>query len=354
MQKNQVRLKDIAEASNVALTTVSAALSGTGRVSEKMRAKILEIARKMNYEPNAAARLLKQKKTDDIGFVVSDDYDTIAGSGFLLPMLVKFVCLCGEKNIRCQVEFFNPKQNPGKLPALMTNGLAGGILHCGYVCPAVRDFMKKNPSYPLVSIEEKSLYSVCSNTEKGAYDAIRNLAAMGHRRFGALLGPDRFHIHAAALHGFRRAVEDFDLDPGKNEEWISRFDVQPDCDALKFGIRFGEELFSKKIRPSVLLVGDVRFARGIIYAALRKGFSVPEDLSIMMLYGSQTELEQTYPALSSVSRDLNGIFVHAFRLLRVLMDGKTPSEREIYVPPELSMMDSTCKYSEKTKKKEKK
>ena len=66
MQKNQVRLKDIAEASNVALTTVSAALSGTGRVSEKMRAKILKIAREMNYEPNAAARLLKQKKTDRV------------------------------------------------------------------------------------------------------------------------------------------------------------------------------------------------------------------------------------------------------------------------------------------------
>ena len=349
MQKNQVRLKDIAEASNVALTTVSAALSGTGRVSEKMRARILKIAREMNYEPNAAARLLKQKKTDDIGFVVNDDYDTIAGSGFLLPMLVNFVYLCGEEKIRCQVEFFNSKKNPGKLPSLMTNGLAGGILHCGYVCPAVKEFMEKNPTYPLVSIEEESLYSVCSNTEEGAYDAVRELAAMGHRRFGALLGPDRFHIHAAALRGFRRAVQDFDLDPGKNEEWISRFDVQPDRDALSFGIRFGEELFTKKKRPSALLIGDVRFARGIIYAALRKGLSVPEDLSIMMLYGSQTELEQTYPALSSVERNINDLFFHAYRILRVLMDGRIPTEKHVSVQPGLTIRNSTSIYQNKEK-----
>ena len=353
MRNNQVRLKDIAEASGVAVATVSAALNGTGRIGNELKEKIRLIAQNMNYKPNDAARLLKQKKTNDIGFIVSDDYDTIAGSGFLLPMLVKFVRLCSEEKIRCQVEFFNPKQHPGKLPSLMTNGLAGGILHCGYVCPAVRDFMEKNPAYPLVSIEEESLYSVCSNTEEGAYDAIRSLAALGHRGFGALLGPSRFHAHAAALTGFRRAVSDFGLDCGKNETWISRFDMQPDREALENGIRFGEELFAKRKRPSAVLVGDVRFARGIIHAALRKGLSVPEDLSIMTLYGSQAELEQTYPALSSVRRDLDGIFFHAYRILRVLMDGRIPSERRIYIQPKLSLLNSTCRYQNNNKNKEK-
>ena len=55
MRNTQVTLKDIAEASGVALTTVSAALNGTGRVSETLRERIEKIAHRMNYEPNIAA-----------------------------------------------------------------------------------------------------------------------------------------------------------------------------------------------------------------------------------------------------------------------------------------------------------
>ena len=73
MRNTQVTLKDIAEASGVALTTVSAALNGTGRVSETLRERIEKIAHRMNYEPNIAAKLLKQKKCRDIGLVISDE-----------------------------------------------------------------------------------------------------------------------------------------------------------------------------------------------------------------------------------------------------------------------------------------
>ena len=46
-----IKLKDIAEEAGVALSTVSATLNGTGRVSKERRAEITALADKMGYRP---------------------------------------------------------------------------------------------------------------------------------------------------------------------------------------------------------------------------------------------------------------------------------------------------------------
>jgi hypothetical protein len=45
----------------------------------------------MNDEPNIAGRLLKQKNCTDIGLIVSDIPESIAGSGYHQPMLASFI-----------------------------------------------------------------------------------------------------------------------------------------------------------------------------------------------------------------------------------------------------------------------
>ena len=96
MKKKSVKLKDIAIQAEVSVATVSAALNGTGRIGDELRSRIMEVARQMNYEPNLAARLLKQKHCNDIGLVISDPPRRIAGSGFFQPMIYHFIQLCDE------------------------------------------------------------------------------------------------------------------------------------------------------------------------------------------------------------------------------------------------------------------
>ena len=54
-RERAVKLKDIADAAGVAVATVSAALNGTGTVSNRMRERVRKVAAEMNYEPNMAA-----------------------------------------------------------------------------------------------------------------------------------------------------------------------------------------------------------------------------------------------------------------------------------------------------------
>ena len=53
----RVTLKDIAEATNTTIPTVSAALNGTGRISDARREEIARIARDLNYQPHIGVHL---------------------------------------------------------------------------------------------------------------------------------------------------------------------------------------------------------------------------------------------------------------------------------------------------------
>jgi len=62
-------LKQIAETVNVSPMTVSNALRGKGRISDKVRNRILQTARELNYQPNLAARALRTNKSLTIGLL---------------------------------------------------------------------------------------------------------------------------------------------------------------------------------------------------------------------------------------------------------------------------------------------
>lgn len=70
----RVTVKDIAQLAGVSLGTVHCALAGKSGVGEKTRKRILEIARKNQYRPNAVAASLKRKAVNIVaGFPQATD-----------------------------------------------------------------------------------------------------------------------------------------------------------------------------------------------------------------------------------------------------------------------------------------
>lgn len=65
-------IKDIAKKAGVSISTVSYALNGSDKVSEKTRNRITKIANELNYTPNLAGKTLKRQKTNIIGVYVHD------------------------------------------------------------------------------------------------------------------------------------------------------------------------------------------------------------------------------------------------------------------------------------------
>ncbi len=344
MKKKSVKLKDIAIQAEVSVATVSAALNGTGRIGDELRSRIMEVARQMNYEPNLAARLLKQKHCNDIGLVISDPPRRIAGSGFFQPMIYHFIQLCDEQGIRCQIEYHDPDVKDGQVPALMTGGFTGGVLYGGAVGTATRRWIKENPSFPIVTFEDRDFeYTIHSRYDLAAYRMVQHLAALGHRHVALLAGLPRYELQQGMREGFTRAVADFRLDVACWDREYA-FRLENDADTMREGVEYCEKLFARTVRPTALVISDARLAKAALYTALKHGIDVPRDLSIFTC-GNEYETEQVYPALSSIRWNAHEAIYKAYHLLRSLMEGRIPAEKVIEVEPVLTLRDSTARCS---------
>jgi LacI family transcriptional regulator len=72
VQNRIVRIKDIAEKAGVSPGTVDRVLHNRGRVSQEARAKVLSIAKELNYEPNLSARALGSNRIYRLAALIPD------------------------------------------------------------------------------------------------------------------------------------------------------------------------------------------------------------------------------------------------------------------------------------------
>ncbi len=339
----KVKLKDIALRSGVAVTTVSAALSGTGRVSDSLREKIIKVSREMNYEPNLAAKFLKQKNRTDIGLIVSDLPDRMIGSGFFQPMMVDFIQQCEQEGLKGQIEYHNIEKEDD-VPKLITDGFVGGILHGGYITRGIRRWLERHQDFPFVSLEEPSEYCLISRFDAVTYRAVQHLAALGHKRVGLIVGPQEYDMHRQFTEGFTRAVNDFDLDNNRGN-WIINMTMNNDLETTPGGYKLGQSLMSAAKRPTALIVASPAVSRSIIYAALKAGLDIPKDLSIITAT-SKSEAEQTYPMLSSITWNHHEAVSKGLHMLRNLIGGRTLLEKVNYIEPHFIVRETIDKNNE--------
>ena len=101
---SRVKLRDIADYTGTAISTVSAALNGTGRVSPDKAKQIRAAAEKLGFKPNLAAQLLKNHEVDIFGLIISDRLTRLTGHGVYSELQEKFLNECRAGKIRTQFE----------------------------------------------------------------------------------------------------------------------------------------------------------------------------------------------------------------------------------------------------------
>lgn len=74
MQSNygSITLKKIAKEAGVSTGTVDRALNNRGRINEQTKLKVLTVAKRLGYKPNAVARMLSKNKSYTIGVVIPE------------------------------------------------------------------------------------------------------------------------------------------------------------------------------------------------------------------------------------------------------------------------------------------
>ena len=92
-------IKDIAKLAGVSVTTVSRALNGYSDVNTKTKQHIEEIAKEIEYSPNALARSLVMNKTKTIGLLVSGLSREGAKDNIVFDVLTGINEFCGARRV---------------------------------------------------------------------------------------------------------------------------------------------------------------------------------------------------------------------------------------------------------------
>jgi LacI family transcriptional regulator len=273
----RVTLSDIAEKSNVSLTTVSLVLrnkSGVG-IPVETRQRVLETARGLGYRMKVPVEI--RQGVNQIGVVLKAHGDD-------LPLTNPFIHTSGgyrsslpERMNLLSATLPVAPTPPTDLPRFVEEEHVDGLLLVGAFVDQTLDHLLGEKSIPVVLVDaysESNAYdAVVTENYQGAFQAVSYLIEHGHRHI-AIVGSQ--HRAYPSIRERRRAYEDALQDHGITETYYA------DCHLIK------EEAYTAVTRllqdnpqlTAVFCVND-DIAMATIRAAHGLGKRLPQDLSII-------------------------------------------------------------------------
>jgi LacI family transcriptional regulator len=275
----RVTLSDIAEKSNVSLTTVSLVLrnkSGIGIPAETRR-RVLEIARDLGYRMKLPAEI--RQGVNQIGAVLKARGDDLPLTNpFYSHILagIEAACRQNRMNLLSATLPVDADNCPTDLPRFVEEEHVDGLLLVGAFVDQTLDHLLGEKSIPIVLVDaysESNAYdAVVTENYQGAYEAVSYLIEHGHRHIAIVGSQQRAY---PSIRERRRAYVDALQDHGITETYYA------DCHLLK------EEAYLAVTRvlqdnpqlTAVFCVND-DIATATIRAAHGLGRRLPQDLSI--------------------------------------------------------------------------
>ncbi|MFH8487315.1 LacI family DNA-binding transcriptional regulator [Streptomyces longisporoflavus] len=327
MSEQRLTIRDVAARAGVSRAAVSLAFNNKPGVSEATRARIMEVARSMGWEPNLSARALNKQGTGTIGLAISRParqlglepfyMEFISGlesvlsdhSGALLLRLVKSL----DEEIDLQRRWWRSGQ------------IAGSVLV---------DFRENDPrvpalaqlGMPVVAVAHPSLTgpftSLWTDDTTAITEAVRYLAALGHRSISRIGGTAELGHSVIRAAAFTAAMADLGLPEGR--QLTTDFSGET-------GARATRSLLSAAERPTAIIYDNDLMAVAGLSVAAEMGLRVPADISLLAWDDSQL-CKLTHPPLSAMSHDIHAFGADVARTLYEVLSGKHVAPHQVPTP----------------------
>ncbi len=168
---------------------------------------------------------------------------------------------------------------------------------------------------PFAGVE---LPAVWHDEASAMVEAVRYLAALGHRRIARVSGAAEFVHTAAANEAFRDAMREL----GLHAEVVAT-DYTPES-----GARATRRLLSSPKPPTAIIFDSDLLAVTGLGVAQQMGFTVPDDLSLIGWDDSLIS-RVVHPPLTAITRDIGAYGATAAAHLLAVIEGKTHEDVEV-------------------------
>ncbi|WP_058303105.1 LacI family DNA-binding transcriptional regulator [Gorillibacterium timonense] len=308
-----VSIKDIAKKANVSISTVSYALNGSDKVTDETSARILNIAREMNYVPNASARNLKKRETKIIGVFLTDFRGGVYGD--LQHGMKEVSNAFGYDLVVC-----SGKQSHRMLPERMIDGAV--ILDHAFQSEELLQYADLGHKIVVLDreLEHPNINQVLLDNKAGATLAMDYLLDKGHRKIYVVTGPDDSFDSMQRMKGVRMTAE---------RAGIDIFEIAGDF-KKSGGVQAAERIINEYTEPAAVFCLNDEMAIGLYNRLAGTGLCIGEDLHVIGFDNIEVS-QYLYPRLATIEYSKQRWGELASQQLIKLIAGEQVEQERVYV-----------------------
>ena len=333
-----VTIRDLAKKLNLSITQVSRALGGYSDVSETTREKVITTAHELGYEPSYAARQLRRRRADAIGFILPT-----SSPRFSDPFYANFLAgLCDEAS-QHQVDLVVSSCPPGSdLEKSMYQRWFQSSRVDGMVINRVRihdsrvKYLADN-HMPFVTLGLPEInwdFPAIKVDERGGFERlVVHLQKKGHHRIAFIGGPVELVIQQERFSGYRQGLEVAGLE--YDEQLVVSADLTEDGGYQAAGV-----LLTCDNPPTAILGCNDQIAIGALHKAKELGRKVGQEFAIAG-YDGIREAEYTDPPLTTIYQSTYEIACNLVKMLLAVINHQPISQPRPVLIPELILRAST-------------
>ena len=328
-------IQDVAGRAGVSPITVSRVINRSGYVKSETRQRVEAAIAELQYVPNRLARSLRLKQTNTLALVLTDitnPFWTAVARG-----VEDAARDAGFSVVLCNTDESLARQRQA-LDTLIQKQVDGVLLVPARSDDESVDWIQRQGT-PVVVLDRRvprqRVDVVRCDSEEGAYQLVRHLVSLGHRRIAVLSGPQDVSTAADRVAGYGRALRDAGLEP--REEWVRHGEFDKSA-----GYEMTRQVLSTVPRPTALFATNNLIAVGALRALRDAGLRVPEDISVVVFDDLTSELV-IEPFFTAVDQPAYEMGRAAAKLLLARLSGSAPGEyQEILLPTKVIVRRSSA------------
>ncbi len=326
--------REVAQAANVSLRTVSNVVNGFPSVAPDTRERVLRVIERLDYRPSEIARMLKRGRSGLIALLLPE-LDT----PYFAELTRAFVELGTARgytvvidqtdgDVARELELINQTDRGSLFDGLIVSPLGLRPEH-------MQGISAERPVVFLGEDTHSGFDQVMIDNVAAARTAVSHLIGLDRTRIAAIgADPHRPASSTIRLAGYQAALDDagIAIDP-KLIGYVNAFRRHDGASAMS-------HLLDLDHPPDAVFCFSDPLALGALRTLHERGIRVPEDIAVVGFDDIEDGRYST-PTLSSISPDKTYIASKALDLLTARLDGTFEPPRAYFAPFELKIRESS-------------
>jgi LacI family transcriptional regulator len=335
---NIMTIREIAKKLGLSITTVSRALDGYPDVSQKTRTLVEKTTKEMGYTPNQAARMLRRKRSDTIGYIIPSSRPR-----FMDPFYSEFVAGLGDASVThgldllvssvpvdqaVEMQIYGNWVQSRKVDGMVLNRVRIQDKRVQYLYSKHMPFVtlelsKDGIDYPRVEVLCETAYR----------QLIKHIANLGFRRIAFIGGPEVLVLQFNRFSKYKEALITNGLIYDPNLVILGDLTSSSGFESTK-------RLLSIPDPPNAIICINDETGFGAMHAISEAGLIVGKDIAVAGFDGVQNAAF-SQPPLTTIDQPVYQIAGMLVDMLAKKIKGQPIQQEIITLEPNLIIREST-------------